>query len=93
MTSKSEGTLRPWEKFVRAYMAGYTAGETAAQIAARCETTPGALFVHANALRKQGVRLPRLKERFDAAFLNGIILRAKTRRKRGEKQTASVQHG
>lgn len=92
MTSKSDANARPWEKFVRAYMAGFAAGDTAEQIAARCETTKGALFVHASALRKQGVRLPRLKERFDAAYLNGIILRAKAKKKR-EKQTASIQNG
>lgn len=98
MTSKSDGRLRPWEKFVRAYMAGYLLGESSTQIAKRCETTVNALFVHANHLRRLGVRIPRLSDRFDAAHLNGVIrtaTRKHTREKglRSGKQTAQVLDG
>lgn len=80
MTSRGIGNSRPYEKFVRGYMAGYDAGETADQIAKRCETTKGALFVHAAFLRKHGVRLPKLADRLDASFLNRIISGTKKRR-------------
>jgi hypothetical protein len=77
MTSKSEGRSRPYAKFVKSYMDGYMAGETASQIAKRCETTRGGMFVHAAALRKKGVKLPKLNDRFDARILNGIIRKAR----------------
>lgn len=85
MVSKGVGKQRPYEKFVREYMTGYAAGESSEQIAKRCQTTKGALFVHAAYLRRQGVKLPKLTDRFDARYLNGII---RGFRKPSEKQTA-----
>jgi hypothetical protein len=68
---------KPFTTFVREYMAGFVAGEDAARIAARLETTPQTMLVYAAGLRKNGVRLPRLNERFDAAHLNRMIHNAK----------------
>jgi hypothetical protein len=73
MTSKSSGKDRPYSQFVRDYMEGYVAGESSPQMAKRCKTTLGGLFVHAATLRRQGVKLPKLSERFDAKYLNNII--------------------
>lgn len=68
---------KPFERFVREYMAGFVAGETPRQIAKRLETTENALFVYAAQLRKNGVRLPKFTDRFDAKALNKIITKAK----------------
>ena len=64
---------RPYERFVREYMEGYASGEGLKQIAARLETTQGTVSVYAAVLRKNGVDLPRISDRFDAGFLNRII--------------------
>jgi hypothetical protein len=73
MTSKGPGKERPYSQFVRDYMEGYVAGDSSPQMAKRCKTTIGGLFVHAATLRRQGVKLPKLSERFDAKHLNTII--------------------
>lgn len=64
---------RPYERFVREYMEGYASGEGLKQIAARLGTTHGTVSVYAAVLRKHGVDLPRISDRFDAGFLNRII--------------------
>lgn len=64
---------RPYERFVREYMDGYASGEGIKEIAARLGTTQGTVSVYAAALRKHGVALPRIVDRFDAGFLNRII--------------------
>lgn len=74
---KGSDNEKPYTTFVREYMAGFVAGEDAKRIAKRLDTTPQTLLVYAASLRKNGVALPRLNERFDAAHLNGIIRRAK----------------
>lgn len=77
MKIKEKPSERPYERFVREYMAGYVAGENTKQIARRLDTTENTVGVYAATLRKQGVRLPRLTDRFDANYLNAIINRAK----------------
>lgn len=77
---KSGKRERPFELFVREYMAGFVAGESPRQIARRLETTENALFVYAAQLRRNGVRLPRFTDRFDAKALNKIIAKAKKER-------------
>ena len=64
---------RPYERFVREYMDGYTAGEGIKEIAARLETTKATVGVYAAVLRRNGVSLPKITDRFDAGFLNKII--------------------
>jgi hypothetical protein len=74
---KGSANEKPFTTFVREYMAGFVAGEDAAKIAARLETTPQTMLVYAAGLRKKGVRLPRLNERFDPEYLNKMIHSAK----------------
>lgn len=74
MATKSR--TRPWERFVRAYMAGYHAGETSREIGYRLELSPVTVVIYASRLRKRGVKLPKLRERLDTVYLNGVILRS-----------------
>ena len=77
MKTKTRPNEKPYERFVREYMAGYVAGEGAAQIAKRLDTTEATVSVYAADLRGRGVSLPKFSDRFDARFLNRIIARAK----------------
>lgn len=77
MKIKDKVNERPYERFVREYMAAFNAGEGPAELARRLDTTKNAIGVYAATLRKQGVRLPRFTDRFDAAYLNRIIKRVK----------------
>lgn len=86
MKGKTRANERPYERFVREYMAAFVAGESAAEVAKRLETTENTVSVYAATLRGRGVRLPRFSERFDAKFLNRIISRAK----KGAKQNVAV---
>lgn len=70
---KKSAHERPYERFVREYMDGYAAGEGIREIADRLGTTQGTVSVYAAALRRNGVALPRISDRFDAGFLNRII--------------------
>ena len=67
---------KPYSTFVRRYMEGYVAGESAKEIARRVATTEAAMLVHASNLRREGVRLPKLKDRLDVDYLNQIIRKA-----------------
>jgi hypothetical protein len=67
---------RPFSTFVRRYMEGYVSGESGAQIAKRLGTTEAAMLVYASDLRRIGVKVPRLNDRVDVAFLNRIIRKA-----------------
>ena len=58
MKTKTRPNEKPYERFVREYMAGYVAGEGAAQIAKRLETTEATVSVYAADLRGRGVALP-----------------------------------
>ena len=78
---KNAENQKPFTTFVREYMAGFVAGEDADAIARRLETTPATLLVYAADLRKRGVALPRLNERFDANYLNSMIRNAKRKAK------------
>lgn len=86
MKGKTRANERPYERFVREYMAAFVAGESAAEVAKRLETTENTVSVYAATLRGRGVRLPRFSERFDAKFLNQIISRAK----KGAKSNVAV---
>lgn len=77
MKVKAAKRERPYERFVREYMAGYAAGESKQEIAARLDTTPGTVEVCASQLRGMGVRLPMFTDRMDVEFLNKLILKAK----------------
>lgn len=83
MNRKLKGTGRPYAKSVHAYMAGYMSGESLGAIAKRLGTTENALLVTASELRRRGVRLPKVRERFDTESLNKIVrrYRASTRRR------------
>jgi len=78
MTGKLKGSGRPYAKFVHAYMAGYMSGEPLSAIAKRLGTTENALLVTASELRRRGVRLPKVRERFDSESLNRIVRRYKS---------------
>lgn len=67
---------RPYETFVRRYMEIYNAGGSIREIAAAIGTTENTVGVVAAKLRGDGVRLPRIADRFDAAYLNKIIKRS-----------------
>ena len=77
MKAKERNNERPYERFVREYMAAFVAGENAASVAKRLDTTENTVSVYAATLRGKGDRLPRFTDRFDAKFLNQIIARAK----------------
>ena len=77
MKVKASRRERPYERFVREYMAGYAAGESKQEIAERLDTTPGTVEVCASQLRGMGVRLPMFTDRLDVEFLNKLILKAK----------------
>ena len=77
MKFKGKPGERPYERFVREYMDVYNSGENLAELARRMETTKNAVGVYAATLRKNGVRLPRFTDRFDAKHLNRIIAKAK----------------
>lgn len=81
MTEKRKNE-RPYERFVREYMEGYIAGESIKQIAARLDTTENTVSVYAAGLRRNGVELPRISDRFDAGYLNRIIHAKKKRAKK-----------
>jgi hypothetical protein len=66
---------RPYATFVRRYMEGYVSGESASQIAKRLGTTEASMLVYASGLRRMGVKIPRLNDRVDVAYLNKIIRR------------------
>lgn len=78
---KNGENQKPFTTFVREYMAGFVAGEDADAIAKRLETTPATMLVYAAELRKRGVALPRLNERFDSKHLNSMIRTAKRKAK------------
>jgi hypothetical protein len=78
---KNAENQKPFTTFVREYMAGFVAGESADEIAKRLETTPATMLVYAAGLRKRGVALPKLNERFDAGHLNGMIRSVKRKAK------------
>lgn len=78
---KNGENQKPFTTFVREYMAGFVAGESADEIAKRLETTPETMLVYASGLRKRGVELPKLSERFDAKHLNTMIRSAKRKAK------------
>jgi transposase len=86
MIAKTRSNERPYERFVREYMAAFVAGESAAEVAKRLETTESTVSVYAASLRGKGVKLPRFSDRFDAKFLNQIIARVK----KGAKQNVAV---
>lgn len=73
MKAKTTKHEKPYEKFVREYMAGYSDGEGKDEIAKRLDTTPATVSVCASQLRSLGVRLPMFTDRLDVQFLNGII--------------------
>jgi len=75
MTGKLKGAGRPYAGFVRTYMAGYINGDSLDEIARSLGTTPNTVLVTAAMLRRHGVRLPKVRERFDASALNKIIRR------------------
>lgn len=77
MIRKSAPTERPYERFVREYMSAFNSGKGAKEIAKALETTENTVSVTAARLRNSGVRLPRFTDRFDPAYLNAIIARAK----------------
>jgi hypothetical protein len=83
MKAKASKRERPYEKFVREYMAGFAAGEDKREIAKRLDTTPATVEVCASRLRGIGVRLPMFTDRLDVEFLNRIVTKAK--RKSGVK--------
>jgi len=67
---------RPYETFVRRYMEIYNAGGSLREIASALGTTENTVGVVAAKLRGEGVRLPRVVDRFDANYLNQIIKRS-----------------
>jgi hypothetical protein len=74
---RARGNERPYETFVRRYMEIYNAGGGLQEIAAAIGTTENTVGVTASRLSADGVRLPKVTDRFDAKYLNRIIQRAK----------------
>lgn len=74
---RARSNERPYETFVRRYMEIYSAGGGLREIAAALGTTENTVGVTASRLRAEGVRLPKVVDRFDAKYLNRIINRAK----------------
>lgn len=85
MIRKSRDQERPYERFVREYMAVFHAGGGPKEVAKALDTTPNTVGVTASVLRRNGVRLPRFTDRFDPGHLNAIIARATKAAKAGGK--------
>lgn len=77
MTRKERANERPYERFVRQYMAIYNGGGGPVEVAKALDTTANTVGVTASVLRSKGVRLPRFTDRFDAKYLNAVISRSK----------------
>lgn len=80
---KSTAAERPYERFVREYMTVFNSGGGLKEVAKALDTTENTVGVTAAALRRNGVRLPRFTDRFDAGFLNDIITRSRKAARKG----------